>query len=294
MESASLITKLILKALAYDDFPEKIYHYTSSEGLLGIVKSKELHLTDFMYLNDPQEIQHGLEIVRKLILDTAHEKKENTPEQQTLRKFLWTLDSNILKTGDRLSHDSIFISCFCENGDLLSQWKGYSNFGAGFSIGFNTENIVNKTNDDMFLIFSKVIYDEQAKKKVINELLNAFITTPILVKPNGDFHEETVLLIISILYTFCVFFKDESFSEENEWRLVYFPFSRLVDTKSVDFKSSHDGIIPFYKFKLDTKLSEINSVIIGPKYSYRHNLKSLNLLLKEYDINIVNSKILLK
>jgi hypothetical protein len=55
-----------LKELAdemYAEQPEKtLYHYTSLNGLLGIVGSRSLLMTDVRYLNDAVAIQHEVEL----------------------------------------------------------------------------------------------------------------------------------------------------------------------------------------------------------------------------------------
>src|SRR4051812_37374338 len=40
--------------------PPKIYHYTDSAGLLGILASGRFRLTDIYGLNDPTEVLHAL------------------------------------------------------------------------------------------------------------------------------------------------------------------------------------------------------------------------------------------
>jgi hypothetical protein len=37
-----------------------------------------------------------------------------------------------------------FMACFCENGDLLSQWRGYGSLGGGFSLGFKAKQLKNR------------------------------------------------------------------------------------------------------------------------------------------------------
>ena len=45
----------------------KIYHYTSSIGLISILKGKILWATHFNYLNDKSEYQHAKEVILKVI-----------------------------------------------------------------------------------------------------------------------------------------------------------------------------------------------------------------------------------
>ena len=44
--------------------PEILYHYTSQEGLLGIICKKEMWASHTQYLNDQREFRHAIELVR--------------------------------------------------------------------------------------------------------------------------------------------------------------------------------------------------------------------------------------
>jgi len=38
----------------------------------------------------------------------------------------------------RIAHVNLFVACFCEQGDLLGQWRGYSGENHGYSLGMNS------------------------------------------------------------------------------------------------------------------------------------------------------------
>ena len=52
-----------------------LYHYTTMEGLKGIVENRSLRLTDYRFLNDPQEIQYCMEKAEE-VLSQYDEKNE--------------------------------------------------------------------------------------------------------------------------------------------------------------------------------------------------------------------------
>ena len=39
-----------------------VYHYTTPEGLWGIIDSGELWMSDYSYLNDAVELNYGLQL----------------------------------------------------------------------------------------------------------------------------------------------------------------------------------------------------------------------------------------
>jgi len=58
--------------------PDLLYHYTDANGLLGILESKEIFLTQSDYLNDSSELIHGWEITKKIIGNHVISDKSTT------------------------------------------------------------------------------------------------------------------------------------------------------------------------------------------------------------------------
>src|SRR5438270_3461004 len=108
--------------------PPVLYHYTSMEGLLSIVKSGRMRASHIRYLNDLSEAEWLWGIaVREL------EKMQSALETET--------DSDatkILELIDKRRSGNEFVASFSENGDDLSQWRAYCPSGAGFGIGFDS------------------------------------------------------------------------------------------------------------------------------------------------------------
>ena len=50
--------------LPSDNFPVALYHYTSAEAMLNIVKSGKLWVHNIEYLNDKTELRHAVSIFR--------------------------------------------------------------------------------------------------------------------------------------------------------------------------------------------------------------------------------------
>ena len=60
-----------------DDVPEKLYHYTNSEGLIGIIKDRALWATNLHFLNDAEEFNFATHFaVGDLIRRVAHGEHE--------------------------------------------------------------------------------------------------------------------------------------------------------------------------------------------------------------------------
>jgi hypothetical protein len=108
----------------------ELYHYTSGEGLVGIIESGDLWVTQASCLNDATEVRYAAAV----LLDSF----------QRYRGF--PLDSDAAFICDRaiagLSVDAApksewFVACLSEEADDLSQWRAYGRGEGGYAIGFD-------------------------------------------------------------------------------------------------------------------------------------------------------------
>lgn len=135
--------------------PASVYHYTSAEGLLGIVGSGQLRATDLRYLNDTSELHYGLTEMLRAYEATSQASKQTFTDQlaELYRIEDWQpigelgLSAFVNLPQERFGpvanaivnslEESIIIgvACFCGEGDLLSQWRGYGI--GGYALGFD-------------------------------------------------------------------------------------------------------------------------------------------------------------
>jgi hypothetical protein len=109
--------------------PEVLYHYRGQDGLLSIIDTAELWATKIQYMNDATEFNIALSMARQILDHMIGETLVLTPVKAhvQLRDSLAGIEAI-----------NIFAACFCENGDLLSQWRGYAASGGGSAIGFDS------------------------------------------------------------------------------------------------------------------------------------------------------------
>ena len=206
--------------------PELLYHYCSVETFFQIITNQTLRLTNIQYMNDAEELHYGLDM-----LGEAEDK---------------------YKLIDKRSRDyvNIYAMCFSEEGDLLSQWRGYGDNAEGVSIGFDfsmlrKENQLHiprdkKTNAHYIHSLQQVIYNPEEQEKKISEFLNIDKTHNFLeVKLWGR-------LIASL--------KNSYFDEEKEWRLISSINRSLVTNdkdENISFCVTNKNIVPYIdrKFK---------------------------------------------
>lgn len=122
------IEQAFLTRLTRGQPPETIFHYTTAAGLLGIVQSNRLWASDVLYMNDSTEVEYGRQLIIEIAGAVAGEAK--CPMAQTLCK---SIDTVLYPVG--MMGGGFYAACFCEEGDLLSQWHGYSGGVGGYFLG---------------------------------------------------------------------------------------------------------------------------------------------------------------
>ncbi|MDD4957648.1 MAG: DUF2971 domain-containing protein [Candidatus Omnitrophica bacterium] len=144
-----------------------LWHYTTLEGLKGIIESNCLWATDYRHLNDSSELnyargvlqeellQHLVHFVRGLrenndrakryIDEEGGSEKVASDESRRIVDILWEA---LLEKTTMVVVPCILSFCVFERADenlqkngLLSQWRGYGRDG-GYSIVFNYKNIL--------------------------------------------------------------------------------------------------------------------------------------------------------
>jgi hypothetical protein len=295
-----------------------IYHYTTNNGLLGILNSKELHLSDFLYLNDKSEFRVIYKPVKNLFLralkkvygelinylDDQENKQselvgpylnENFKTKDSERDFLDTLLNKIDGLQQDVDNLEAYTLCFCEDSDLLSQWKGYAENGKGFSLGFKVDNLLNKYakkksdnryyygKNGVFILLHQVIYDEADISEIFERAI-ADITGELASHMGEALIIEEMINEMLLLYIIMsAFYKDKSFEEEAEWRLVIID-SNEPKIGKMGIKPHNFGIMPFYTLEFPDFQEMIHEIIIGPKYDYSRNRKALLNIIEEEKI----------
>lgn len=258
-----------------------IYHYTDLNGLQGIVGNHDLWLTHSRYSNDDEELIHGFEIVREAIEEAA--------ARGTSRRYKEYL-RHVTRLLDAHPPEGVYICCFCEKDNLLSQWRSYSANGTGVSIGFEPKGFSYFTGPDSppsgLIRLWKVFYDRKIQKSLIADALK-FAYRERDQRALSDVAQQAAEAIQFFIPTF----KNQDFAEEQEIRLIFTPFpSSAVEPR---FRVSRGMLIPYYSLQeLDTNISKcplpIRTVRLGPGVNKRLNLESTRMLLSRAGFQTVS------
>lgn len=252
------------------------YHYTDAQGLLGILSTGRLRLTDVQYLNDVQELS-GVDAVAAALQDQAGGMLSSidvgSPDTDLISDAL-RIESMARVFTDlarrRTPTARAFVACFCKRGDLLSQWRGYAAEGAGYAIGFNWSALsglsvfrpeppessllaglagktLRRQSATWHIAQADVQYEGEAQLQGRAEaILDRFLS---------DRAADSVSVVRELAAV-----KNPAFEEEDERRIIaVFPDSEVPD---LQFRSSRFGVVPYVEVALPEKA--IREVVIGP------------------------------
>ena len=279
-----------------DQYNGLLYHYTTPTGLLGILQNQNIWATEASFLNDLYEIQYGHDITKKVL--SAYSKDTISYTKKFSKQTLYYLDLMNSK------EEEIYITSFCETSDLLSQWKGYTNFGEGYAVGLDLNEIISSNDNESFghIAIKKVIYDKKTQIKLIKSKINHMIKQSVKLINKQKSNEENIFnasakSLAYYLNAQSKRFKSSAFSEEKEWRVIYInsPLSKSKRIKN-KFRMVESTITPYLEIKLcktancKNNILPINKIVVGPKIDFEKAVKSINLAYKSLEINIPKVK----
>jgi len=251
------------RRLGVVDIPkiDVVYHYTSLEGLKGIVESNCIWLSDYSYLNDSKELLHGIELTKSIV-------------SKMLKNKLYRVARGIIdswcKNLDEIEH-RVCIASFSSDGDSLSQWRSYGNLAIGFKSGINMTGFAHET------LQQPVIYCQNKQEKLTELLLSHMCQTYAFDKNAGRLQRiEDVYHKTEKIIKLTSFYKNLGFKDEAEYRMVYLEDADLFENMGQPcapkrFRISANSFIPYVQsnelpgYKHD-KLP-IHSIVLGPSAS---------------------------
>ena len=243
---------------------------------MGIVTNKTLWASDIHYLNDSEELRNfGSRLDAEILarIESGHSQIE------TLKQLRTWLPSRI--SGGPM----LFVGSFTENGNLLSQWRGYCPHGKGVSIGFEPDLLVASAHRASFS-FGRCVYDQVVQGRIAGEVVDNILELARGSEPSLKHHvsqswHELFQSIEPLLLRIAALMKHSSFREEQEWRLVSQVFANYVKPPIL-YREGVSTLLPYLEIPLPTKLHHekealaILHTIIGPTPSPNLSMGSVS------------------
>lgn len=271
-------------SMAYQIHDGLLYHYAKCDTLWRILESDSFFARNIRFSNDSNEYMTGR---------TAIEKFVNRQELKTEEK-------NAIFKQIREDPMMYFMVCFCMDGDLLSQWRGYAKNGVSLGLDFTDgadkeadvrdhveyfcvrnnreyeEALAPKLGEEKYYIGNreqlvflqmpyKVTYIDQNKRILPKDIKS--VLSELWEK--GDVEER-----VNRLLKYIPFIKDVGFAEEEEYRLIFDmeylggskAHSNSVRSKKIGYIDDMNIKMPYINVEFgrpEEKLSEVSEVYFG-------------------------------
>jgi len=254
---------------------ETLYHYTSLSGLLGIIDAREMRASDIRYMNDSAELRHTLDLLNRQV---TRRILNGVDHPEVLNAFLDWLSRRIV------SGPMLFGGSFRANGNLLSQWRGYSVHGKGVSLGFDPTDIVRRAEEQNFSV-GRCIYDPRAQAELIEGVIDGVEGLAHRAgqhRPQPSDAQELFQNIEEDLLRIAAILKHPAFEEEQEWRIIS-PMINNARHAAVCFREGSSMLVPYYRFRLAPEDGRVrlNHVYIGPSSNAELSMHSIRLYLDQ-------------
>lgn len=254
------------------EIPPVLWHYTTADGLIGILKDKKIRAGHISGMNDAYEFRYS---IGSLMQATDFRLKQENGLPEEIRAMLHRLRDGLTNVPlEKIP--PVFVSCFSSTVDQASQWGEYGDRGKGYALAFRANDLFQIASEqNIFAI--RCVYDDRE----IAMIMAAIVLTAERVftevrKKRQDVElpkliEDFLQFYVWNLSYLAPVFKHKSFAPEAEWRytlrLPDYDYSRMT------FVAKRSELRPYIEFDFvrkavpTTGLVPLAQVLIGPARS---------------------------
>lgn len=293
-----------------------VYHYTDINGFKGILENHCFWASNIRFMNDSEEFEDGLSLCNNVI-DSLLGDEKNEENRKYFNVLRTVLNKDYAgRISNEFSNNDIFVICFCTNGDLLSQWRGYGK-GSGISIGFDASslwglNFADKTVYDTIIndkkeanlqtiptflrgMLKRVVYDKTEKISIIKEIIDIGLKSEF---PNPSSKAEANAEgVASALKPLIPLFKNSSFEEEKECRFIWHFGKLSKGNPKIFFREKNAILLPYIQLKMldynsmALKYLPIKDIVVGPGKNQNHTIESIKYFLNKNGFEYLSDKV---
>jgi len=200
-------------------YPSELWHYTTGDALIKILRSGTLWSTQVSCVNDALEFKHAVSLTQSAF-KRRHDSDGNLTSDQ--KSLINEIQLALVQDGRETAN--YFVTCFSERRDDVSQWRAYGTGEGGYSIRFNIDALSGQSR--MIGYLAPVTYDRAVQDRVadavVSQTLRLYdaglskrpgITLGVWTAAFLEAWREAVAYIAPLI-------KHEAFEAEKEWRLI--------------------------------------------------------------------------
>jgi hypothetical protein len=278
-----------------------LYHYTDSDGLLGIVTQGVFRASHLNLVNSSQKIEYCWRMVQQLLLELFHSKLYATETKNLFFSF-----TNPDKDPDSFSEHNekefnpfysrqqeIFAISFHEEAGAPNQWQNYTSASDSFCFTLHKQIFSEQILRRNQVFLDKVIYNSRLQQEILDQIIKeAFRLLDDFLKNSQPNKYEKVLagkecrnFVYQHLARYLPVFLPEVRTEDAEWRLLIIRDRNQLP--EIRFRSLEGQITPYLEFNFGVegkngKIIPLNEIYCNPDRHLRNNQKTLELLLLKY------------
>lgn len=267
----------------------KLYHYTSGNALHGIIENSEFWATDLRFLNDYQELEHGLTLFENHYKEISKGLLNKINNANELCEFMEQIVLNIRRNAHYLP---IHVISFSTKKDNLRQWMAYCKTEVGYCIELESEELFDdeiRNSDNIQLNHVKYENEHSFNKEnkfpntafeLQDDLHQLMFKNKISIENRDEMNKFANYMhkfIIQSMFSISSI-KSPEFNDESEIRVIHIGSKPegISDTVLDKLSSVYNPInLPPSKYRLVSdimvpyqcipfNLNSIKSVIIGP------------------------------
>ena len=270
-----------------------LYHYAGIETIWKILEGDSFLARNIRFSNDSEEYRLGEKQIRECA-------KDQFADEEQKEKFEVKLQQ---KTG------MFYMICFCKEGDLLSQWRGYARDGASLGMDFLEEDGLPQEHTEIFTVLNNEKNRGNDRCKLDNEYVR-FVEMPYQVfyvdnKADKDAELETAVHSFDdedarphMLLNLIPFIKDIGFKEEAEYRILFDisdlgkteAQNRKIMSRKIQYTEKDNRKLPNIAVEMgdsEKKEKGVSEVILGTEIRTRGEQRGL----KDDDIDRIYEEI---
>lgn len=272
-----------------------LYHYTTHEGLKGILRSGGFRATYRMRMNDPGEFEYARNLTFEA-LNQIGSRQDLPPVVQSLTVYTRKNLEKFLKDSSEMGR--AYCACLSVASDHPKQWETYAENGKGFALGINLPHFLYNQRYAIgcgkpFVVCAPVVYKEDEQRNLVLRLVEAGLcdmqgfSDKVSQRPEDltAVRNRVTQEIVVQLFSLIDFMKAPSFSSEHEFRLILDPNDGTLMASDVQHYQSGEQIVPFVFIDLcdcETKRLPLAEINIGPNASFQEEKAFLENLLDEH------------
>lgn len=268
LEKHTLRDKIVYTSQITIGYATDVFHYTSPEGVMGILGNREIFFTDAQFLNDYQE-RRSINDELKRFWESHHREYDKNFYHLFKGMSVDTYEDNEFAYIDGMTIEETyryFVLSASMNKDSLSMWKYYAKNGNynGYNIGLFIPALGDEWIDretSVIVETGLVVYSSNEKQVKIHDFIEKLYDMWSKYKESALMNEKLVKEYKAWIAYASLFFKNACFASEEEMRFVAaVPKSKLNEInyekedgtkrKMYDFRISNGVLIPFIRMPL--------------------------------------------